>query len=88
MTTVAIKGEGFDELWNAIREHRRYQEENGLLDARRRRRIQREIRDIVAERFRTRVDTEGSALLEDLTDDVIARRCDPYEAADKLISSL
>ncbi|MGH2735576.1 MAG: methylmalonyl Co-A mutase-associated GTPase MeaB, partial [Actinomycetota bacterium] len=79
--------EGFDELWDAIRSHRSYQERHGLLEARRRRRIEREIREIVAERYRERVTTGGADLLEELTDQVVARECDPYEAADKLIAS-
>ena len=86
--TVATKGDGIDELWTAIEKHRAWQEEHGLLEARRRRRVEREIRDIVAERFRTRVETECTEELQRLTDDVVARRIDPYEAADKLIGSL
>jgi LAO/AO transport system kinase len=88
VTTVAIKDEGIDELWAAIRKHRTYQEGNGLLEARRRRRIEREIREIVAERYRARVDSEAKQMLSDLTDDVQARKLDPYAAADRLIESL
>ena len=86
--TVATKGEGIDILWGAIERHRSYQEDNGLLDARRRRRIEREIKDIVAARFRERIETESSSLLDSLTEEVVARRLDPYAAADRLIASL
>ena len=86
--TIATKGEGIDDLWTAIEKHRAYQEEHGLLEARRRRRVEREIREIVAERFRSRVDTEGRDLLTALTDKVTARELDPYSAADELIRSL
>lgn len=86
--TIATKGEGIEDLWSAIGDHRRYQEDNGLLDARRRRRIEREIREIVAERYRTRVETESADLLAKLSDDVSERLIDPYAAADKLIASL
>jgi LAO/AO transport system kinase len=88
VTTVATKGEGIDELWAAIERHRSYQEDNGLLEARRRRRIEREIREIVAERYRARVDSEAKLILSDLTDQVQARTLDPYAAADRLIDSL
>ena len=88
METVATKGEGIDELWVAIEKHRAYQEEKGLLEARRRRRVEREIREIVAERFRQRVEVEASDLLVQLTDDVTARRVDPYSAADQLVEHL
>lgn len=86
--TVATKGDGVDELWGAIRRHRDYQESNGLLEARRKRRIEREIKEIVAERLRRRVEDGSRRLLSQLTEDVIARRTDPYSAADRLIASL
>lgn len=86
--TVATKGEGIDELWDAIGDHRAWQEKKGLLDDRRRRRIEREIREIVAERFRSRVDHDATDLLEKLTEAVQRREMDPYAAADKLIASL
>jgi LAO/AO transport system kinase len=86
--TIAVKGEGIDELWTAIEKHRAYQEEKGRLGSRRRRRVQREIREIVAQRFRQRVDREAKDQLEELTDKVLARELDPYAAADALIAGL
>ncbi|HYP23926.1 MAG TPA: methylmalonyl Co-A mutase-associated GTPase MeaB [Actinomycetota bacterium] len=86
--TVATKGTGIDELWAAIEKHRAYQEEQGLLEARRRRRVQREIKEIVAERYRTRVEHDEVALLNELTDEVAARRLDPYAAADRVVAAL
>jgi LAO/AO transport system kinase len=88
VATVAIRNEGIEELWAAVRRHREYQEDNGLLDKRRRRRIAREIKEIVAERYRARVDMQTGRLLDDLTNDVVARRIDPYEAAARLIDAL
>jgi LAO/AO transport system kinase len=86
--TIATKGEGIDELWTAIEKHRAYQEERGLLEERRRRRVEREIREIVAERFRSRIDTDAGDLLSALTDQVTTRAIDPYSAADQLIEHL
>jgi LAO/AO transport system kinase len=86
--TVAIKGEGIDDLWAAVEKHRAYQEEKGLLEARRRRRIKGEIREIVAELYRRRVEDETGRLLDDLADQVAYRRLDPYEAADRLVRAL
>jgi LAO/AO transport system kinase len=86
--TVATKGTGIDELWTAIEKHRAYQEEQGLLQVRRRRRVQREIKEIVAARYRSRVEHDEGALLDELTDDVAERRLDPYSAADRLIARL
>jgi LAO/AO transport system kinase len=88
VATVAIKGEGVDELWEAIERHRAYQQGNGLLEARRRRRIAHEIKEIVAERYRSRVDSGAGDLLERLTGEVAARRLDPYAAADRLIDAV
>jgi GTPase len=86
--TIATQDSGTKQLWGAIGRHRAYQESNGLLANRRRRRIEREIRDIVAERMRDRVATHEGGLLDELTDDVVARRLDPYRAADRLIQAL
>jgi LAO/AO transport system kinase len=86
--TVATKGEGIDELWTAIEKHRAYQDEKGLLQVRRRRRIEREIKEIVAERFRRRVDDSAAGLFEELTDKVLSREIDPYTAADRVIEAL
>jgi LAO/AO transport system kinase len=88
VSTVATKGEGITELWAAIEKHRAYQEEKGLLQSRRRRRVERELREIVAERFRARVEDETGSLLGELAGQVEARELDPYEAADRLISAL
>lgn len=88
VVTIAVKGDGVDELWAAIEKHRAYQEEKGLLERRRRRRIGREIKEIVAERYRARIDAETGGLLGELTDEVQARRIDPYEAADRIIARL
>jgi LAO/AO transport system kinase len=86
--TIATKNEGTDELWAAIEKHRAYQEEHGRLEARRRRRIEREIKEIVAERLRGRVETDAGDLLSQMTEEVAARRLDPYAAATRLIESL
>ena len=86
--TVATKSQGIDELWAAIEKHRAYQDEKGLLEARRRRRVGREIREIVAERYRQRLDAECASLLQQLTDRVVARDIDPYAAAEELIAQL
>ncbi|MDQ3940608.1 MAG: methylmalonyl Co-A mutase-associated GTPase MeaB, partial [Actinomycetota bacterium] len=83
--TIATKGEGIDDLWTAVEKHRAWQEEKGTLDDRRRRRVEREIREIVAERFRQKVGTDAADQLRRLTDEVVARRIDPYTAADELV---
>jgi LAO/AO transport system kinase len=88
VATVATRNEGIEELWSAVQRHRTFQEENGALQARRRRRISREIKEIVSERHRERIEFEEAELLNRLTDSVLARELDPYEAAGRLIASL
>jgi LAO/AO transport system kinase len=87
VATVATKDEGTDELWDAIARHRRAQE-GGLLRARRRRRIEREIRDIVAERQQLLLSAKAAPLLAQLCEEVEGRRLDPYAAADRLLAAL
>jgi LAO/AO transport system kinase len=88
VSTVASKDEGIEDLWNAIQDHREWQREEGVLAARRRKRIAREIKDIVAHRQRLRIDEVASELLEELVDEVEARAQDPYGAADRLGDAL
>ena len=86
--TVATHDEGIDELWRAIEDHRGAQERSGMLARRRRRRTERELRAIVAERSRRWVDERAADLLAEMTDEVEARRLDPYSAADRLADAL
>ncbi|MBA3628686.1 MAG: methylmalonyl Co-A mutase-associated GTPase MeaB [Actinobacteria bacterium] len=86
--TTATKSEGIEELWTAVEKHRARQEETGRLESRRRTRTQREIKRIVAERYRRRVEEELAPLLSEMTHEVAARRIDPYEAAGLLMDAL
>src|SRR5437870_6013344 len=54
LKTVASRGEGIDELWQAISDHRAFLEADGRLEARRERRIREELRSIVVERLYSR----------------------------------
>jgi LAO/AO transport system kinase len=87
VTSIAIKGAGVDDLWNAIGKHRSHQEEKGLLDARRKRRIAREIKSIVVASYQRQVDAQ-TAQLDGLVEEVAARRLDPYEAAARIRESI
>jgi LAO/AO transport system kinase len=78
--------EGIDELWEAMEGHRKHLESTGELDRRRRRRILREVEDMVSVRLRQRVaDLLERGALEDVADDLVARRIDPYGATAMLI---
>ncbi|HVW34346.1 MAG TPA: methylmalonyl Co-A mutase-associated GTPase MeaB [Acidimicrobiia bacterium] len=85
--TVASRGEGFDELWEAIGSHRAFLEEDGRLAVRRTRRIRDELRSIVVERLYERAgavcDGDG---FDRLAAAVEARETDPYSAAESLLA--
>jgi LAO/AO transport system kinase len=85
--TVASRGDGLDELWDAINSHRSFLEADGRLAARRTKRIREELRAIVVERLYERA---GEVCAEERFDElaaaVEAREIDPYSAADSLLS--
>ncbi|MGE0306512.1 MAG: methylmalonyl Co-A mutase-associated GTPase MeaB [Acidimicrobiia bacterium] len=87
--TIAAKGEGAKELWEAIATHRSHLEATGALDERRAKRLRHELREIVVRRLedkaRQLTGVEGYAQLEA---DVLHRKLDPWSAADRLIGDL
>jgi LAO/AO transport system kinase len=87
VTTVATRGEGIDELWDAITEHRAFQERAGRLEHRREARLRDELRAIVRARLEEQVDgaCRGEAF-EDLVGRVARRELDPHAAAGELLA--
>jgi len=85
--TVASRGEGFEELWEAIGAHRAFLEADGRLAARRTRRIRDELRAIVVERLYEKAGTVcAGERFDELAAAVEAREIDPYAAAESLLS--
>jgi LAO/AO transport system kinase len=86
--TVATRGEGIDELWSSIGEHREFQEQSGQLARRRETRLRDELRNIVLARLREQADAqcEGEHF-EKLVAQVAARELDPYAAAEELLGA-
>jgi LAO/AO transport system kinase len=86
VTTVATRGEGIDELWDAIAEHRAFQEQDGRLDERREARLREELRSIVRAELEAQVvDACRGEAFEDLVARVARRELDPHAAATELI---
>ncbi len=84
--TVATRGEGIDELWDVIGEHRAFQEANGRLDARREERLRNELRAIVVTRLEEQAALACSGeRFEALLDSVARRELDPHTAAAELL---
>jgi LAO/AO transport system kinase len=83
--TVASKGEGVSELWQAIKDHRAYLEGTGELGQRRERRLIEELREIVLHRLAQRAaEAAESPEFEQLKRALLNREVDPYTAADRL----
>jgi LAO/AO transport system kinase len=84
--TVASRGEGLDELWEAVGSHRTFLESDGRLAARRTKRIRDELRAIVVERLYERAgEVCGAERFDELAVAVEAREVDPYTAAESLL---
>ncbi len=85
--TEASRGEGVDELAGKIAEHRAFIEEEGTLAERRRRNLMGEVVALAAARLRRELEQRVRAdpSVQELLDEVVARRLDPASAAAKLL---
>jgi LAO/AO transport system kinase len=87
--TVATTGEGARELWGTLARHREWAQLSGEAERRRVRRSGAELHRIVVARLLERATALGSgAVFDGLRDDVVARRLDPWSAADRLLAEL
>ncbi|MGE0820190.1 MAG: methylmalonyl Co-A mutase-associated GTPase MeaB [Candidatus Nanopelagicales bacterium] len=89
LKTVAAKGEGAEEVVEALFEHQAWLERTGELAVRRRARAAAEIEAIAFGLLRTRIgDLRGDQRLDVLADHVASGSTDPYAAADTLVAGL
>ncbi|GJF05151.1 methylmalonyl Co-A mutase-associated GTPase MeaB [Pseudonocardia sp. D17] len=87
--TVAARGEGVDELLDAIDAHAEWLERSGEGARRRRRRAEAEIQAVALRTIQDRIgDLGGSEMLPRLAEQVGRGELDPYAAADRLIEAL
>ncbi|MEY2248854.1 methylmalonyl Co-A mutase-associated GTPase MeaB [Streptomyces sp. SAS_267] len=87
--TVAARGEGIDEVVEALEKHRAWMEEHGVLAERRLARASQEVETIAVTALRRRIgDLHGDRRLSALAERIVAGELDPYEAADTLIQGL
>ena len=85
--TVATRGEGIEELWDAILEHRAFQESEGRLERRREARLREELASIVTARLREQAAAVCSGdRFEALLASVVRRDVDPHTAAAELLA--
>ncbi len=88
LETVATRGEGIDELWDAIRQHREFQEAEGRLARRREARLRAELRATVVARLEAQAAQACSGERFDaLVARVLDRSIDPDSAATELLTT-
>jgi LAO/AO transport system kinase len=86
--TVATTGEGVDDVVAALDKHLAHLRASGELEARRVRRAREEIEAIAVTSLRERWgDVHARSELDDLAEQVVAGRSDPYAAADELLAT-
>jgi LAO/AO transport system kinase len=85
--TEASRGEGVEELAEKIAEHRVFIEEQGTLAERRRRNLMNEVVALAAGRLRRSLEerVRDDPEVQELLDEVVARRLDPATAAARLL---
>ncbi|MGW5094417.1 methylmalonyl Co-A mutase-associated GTPase MeaB [Streptomyces nodosus] len=87
--TVASRGEGVEEVVEALEKHRAWMEERGVLAERRLTRAAREVETIAVTALRERIgDLHGDRHLGALAERIVAGELDPYRAADELVAGL
>jgi LAO/AO transport system kinase len=87
LKTEASRGEGIEELAAKMHEHHAFIREEGTLAERRRRNLMNEVLALAAGRLRRRLEAQvrDDASVQELLDEVVARRLDPASAAAKLL---
>ncbi|MEO3855294.1 methylmalonyl Co-A mutase-associated GTPase MeaB [Acrocarpospora sp. B8E8] len=90
VSTVAVRGEGVDDVVAALDAHAEYLEESGQGRVRKLARARDEIEAIVLAGLRARIggSIHGDRRLDVLAERALAGETDPYTAADELIASL
>ena len=85
--TEASRGEGVEELAEKIAEHHVFIEEQGTLAERRRRNLMNEVVALAAGRLRRALEerVRDDAEVQELLEEVVARRLDPSSAAARLL---
>ena len=87
--TVAARGEGIEDLLDALDKHAGWLASSGEGERRRRARAAAEVEAIALAALRARIgDLRGSAALDALADQVVTGALDPYAAADALVATL
>ena len=86
--TEATRGEGVEALAEKLAEHRAHVEAEGTLSERRRRNLMNEVLGIATVRLRRALEAtlRDDAEVQELLDEVVARRLDPASAASAILA--
>jgi LAO/AO transport system kinase len=89
LKTIAAKGEGIEDVIDAVERHGAWMEQSGELQRRRTRRAADEVEAIALTMLRERIgDLRGGDALATLAGRVVAGELDPYSAADELVAGV
>jgi LAO/AO transport system kinase len=88
--TEAVRGEGIEELWSSIEEHRAWLLSEDELEERRRRNLAREVFQVASIRARRHLEeaVQDDPELQRLLGDVQARRLDPLTAVREILEQV
>jgi LAO/AO transport system kinase len=86
---IATKGDGVDDVWRAIDDHRKHQVSSGELAATRAHRLELEFRRAMIDEMTTRAEARaGRSALTELLNEVSHRMVDPWTAARRIVSEM
>ena len=90
LLTVAVKGQGIDELFAAIGKHREFLEFSRLLETKRKERLRKRIKDIVTQRIQAILweDEDAKRLVNDYLSNSDNSPDTPYTLAELLVKKL
>ena len=90
IVSVAETGQGVDQLWQSLKDHFQFLKESGLLEERRKAKVQVELSELVASLARDSLKNsiDNSEDARRLLMEVLAKRVDPHSAANELMHEI
>ena len=90
LATVAVKGEGTQDLLEALERHSQWLERSGELAERRRKRMYQRTREVVDRAARQWIweDTQAEQIIKERLDEAVRGTASPYEIAADVLESL
>ncbi len=84
--TVAVTMKGIKDLWEAIKRHRKFLEESGEIDKKKKFRAEEEVKTIVSDSVARKISEKlKDKELSKLIDKIVKREMDPYSAAEVVL---